>query len=166
MNSVKTMLWALLPLMASHSAVASNYICTHKGQLRQISVVYLTEGATVPCEVRYQKDGQQQTLWQASKTVGFCEKKAEQFMQKQQAWGWNCQPSSDTEINSSQSESTEQALLDNQPDYQRSAQFSAIFQAVMPIKLKTDEHARRFGEFPANMAVMGLDTPDYLQHKK
>ncbi|WP_051785707.1 hypothetical protein [Endozoicomonas numazuensis] len=94
-----------------------SYTCTHAKQERKIDVIYLQRESSVPCEVRYTKDDQEETLWNASYTEGYCEEKASEFMKKQEAWGWNCAMDQlqtddslpeDTEINTPESNKSEQ----------------------------------------------------------
>ncbi len=72
------------------------YQCSHAGSERQIEVAYSDQPSPVPCEVRYHKYeiGQQQTtevLWSAQYQAGYCERKADAFVEKQRGWGWECQ---------------------------------------------------------------------------
>ncbi|WP_330925804.1 hypothetical protein [Candidatus Sororendozoicomonas aggregata] len=74
-------------------ATANNnygYECRFGNELRVIEVVYLQRESPVPCEVRYIKEHSNEKLWNASYEVGYCETQAEQFVKKQQAWGWSC----------------------------------------------------------------------------
>ena len=66
------------------------YICTHGNSERLISVVYLSEQAKLPCEVQYTKNGETQILWNAMNQQGYCEEKAQAFVEKQRGWGWQC----------------------------------------------------------------------------
>lgn len=80
-------------------------VCTHGNKTRIIEVVY-TGADVVPCEVRYTKEEGSKTLWTASNKTGFCESKAEAFVEKQQGWGWSCAPAeadtgAETDIESS-----------------------------------------------------------------
>ncbi|WP_062269893.1 hypothetical protein [Endozoicomonas arenosclerae] len=67
-----------------------SYTCSYGKQERKIDVMYLQRESSVPCEVRYTKDGQEETLWNASYTKGYCEDKAAEFVKKQESWGWSC----------------------------------------------------------------------------
>lgn len=67
----------------------TSYLCTRGGMERTIEVVYLGAG-TVPCEVRYTKDGTTEVLWSARFEAGYCDEKAADFVEKQQQWGWDC----------------------------------------------------------------------------
>ncbi|AMO55730.1 hypothetical protein [Endozoicomonas montiporae] len=70
-----------------------SYTCVHGRDTRVIDVIYLQRESPVPCEVRYTKKGRvkgEETLWNANYTIGFCEEKAEKFMQQQEEWGWSC----------------------------------------------------------------------------
>lgn len=87
---MKILISILLTICFSQVALAdTSYVCTQGGLDRTIEVVYL--GAdTVPCEVRYTKDGDTQVLWNAQAETGYCEAKAAEFVEKQQGWGWEC----------------------------------------------------------------------------
>ncbi len=83
----------LLTVALAFSSIAAadiTYSCKHGNQERIISVVYPEGGNSVPCEVRYQKGDNVQTLWNAQNEVGYCEARAEEFVEKQKGWGWNC----------------------------------------------------------------------------
>lgn len=82
-----SLLVACNPLLAAENY---SYICTLDDNQRTIEVVYLEQDKPAPCEVRYIKDSVSQVLWSARRQEGFCELKAEAFMQKQTGWGWSC----------------------------------------------------------------------------
>jgi hypothetical protein len=67
----------------------TTYVCTQGDMERKIEVVYLGEG-TVPCEVRYTKNGNTEVLWSAQAEEGYCDAKAAEFVEKQRGWGWEC----------------------------------------------------------------------------
>lgn len=74
------------------AAVADPILCTHGGLERTVEVVYSDPGQAVPCEVLYEKpmeDGQH-TLWRAQNEEGYCESKAEAFVDKLAGMGWSC----------------------------------------------------------------------------
>lgn len=86
-----TLFAALTTLFISSTALANEtYTCVHGNQQRVISVVYANEGASVPCEVTYDKGMGAVSLWQAENLVGYCEEKAAAFVEKQRGWGWTC----------------------------------------------------------------------------
>lgn len=68
-------------------------VCTQGGMERRVEVVYLSAD-TVPCEVRYTKNGNTEVLWSAQAEEGYCEVKAIQFVEKLKGWGWECAESS------------------------------------------------------------------------
>ena len=75
----------------SFSAIAGDdYVCNNDGEKRIISIAYESDEQSVPCEVRYDKGQGVQTLWSAKSEVGFCEMKANEFIEKQESWGWSC----------------------------------------------------------------------------
>ena len=67
-----------------------SYTCTHGQNERVISIIYEDQTTKLPCDVRYQKDGETQTLWHAENEEGYCKQKAVEFVQKQVGWGWDC----------------------------------------------------------------------------
>ena len=79
-----------LSLIATFAVANETYLCTYGQEERIISVVYQDQVKKVPCEVRYQKDGVTETLWDAKGEVGYCEEKAKAFVEKQRGWGWRC----------------------------------------------------------------------------
>ena len=71
-----------------------SYTCRHSNDTRIIDVLYLQRESPVPCEVRYTKHGSEESVetpWNASYTVGFCEQKAGELVEKQKDWGWKCE---------------------------------------------------------------------------
>ncbi|HIG43446.1 MAG: hypothetical protein ABGY96_24075 [bacterium] len=80
----------LVPCMPLKAAENYGYICTYETGVRNIEVVYLQEASAVPCEVRYIKDSVSNTLWNAEREPGYCESKAEAFVEKIKGWGWSC----------------------------------------------------------------------------
>ncbi len=86
-----TLAAALSTLFLAAPALANQtYVCTHGDKQRVISVVYATEGQTVPCEVTYDKGMGAESLWQAQNLAGYCEEQAAAFVEKQRGWGWTC----------------------------------------------------------------------------
>ena len=81
-----------LPLMAE-SFVNESYLCSHPQvtQKRVIEVNYLQATSAVPCDVKYSKGEETKVLWQAQTEQGYCEAKAKEFLEKQAAWGWQCE---------------------------------------------------------------------------
>ena len=81
-------------LAAGSSMVSANdgyaYQCTFGERVRTIEVVYLQRESSLPCEVNYIKEGQQENLWNSRYTKGYCEAKAEEFIERQEEWGWSC----------------------------------------------------------------------------
>lgn len=85
---------AIAASVLSGGAVAGesySYECRHGGDVREIDVVYLKRESDVPCEVNYTKEGVQENLWNATYSEGYCEARAQEFVEKQRGWGWDCQ---------------------------------------------------------------------------
>ena len=78
-------------LLAGTAVADETYICTHGTQERILTIVYQDQEAKIPCEVQYEKDGVIETLWTAQNVVGYCEEKAQSFLEKQRGWGWSCE---------------------------------------------------------------------------
>ncbi len=85
----------LLPCSLLQAAENYSFSCVLESKERKIEVVYLQEGRRTPCEVRYIKDGVSQLLWNARREEGFCELKADAFIEKQEDWGWSCRRSAE-----------------------------------------------------------------------
>jgi hypothetical protein len=79
-----------LGLLVGNAVADEIYTCTQGDQERIITIVYQDQAAKVPCEVQYQKNGVTETLWNAQNEVGYCESKAQEFVEKQSGWGWDC----------------------------------------------------------------------------
>ena len=78
----------LLPL----SVNANAWKCEHNGMVREVQVEYLGDGK-VPCNVIYDKPTEgieTKVLWFADKQEGYCEEKAQEFVNKLESWGWTC----------------------------------------------------------------------------
>lgn len=75
-------------LQAEESAVTT---CTKEAQTRRIEVRYPQAENSPICEVLYSKNGSSKVLWNAQNDISFCERKAAEFVAKQNSWGWQCQ---------------------------------------------------------------------------
>ncbi len=90
---MKIFISILITICFSQIALAdTTYVCTNGGMERVIEVAYLDSG-TAPCEVRYTKDGITKILWNAEAEEGYCDFKAENFVEKHRNWGWQCDKS-------------------------------------------------------------------------
>ena len=93
MSRVFAFLLAAIPAVAlAHGD--HNYRCTSGDAVRRIEVVHAS-GAPVPCSVNYHKDteapGQSQELWSAQNEDGYCEARAEEFAERLERLGWQCE---------------------------------------------------------------------------
>jgi hypothetical protein len=77
------------------SSVKSKYQCELRGNVRRVEIQYTDSTSAIPCVVMYYKDtespGTERVLWSATNEVGYCETKAQEFVEKLENWGWNCQ---------------------------------------------------------------------------
>lgn len=74
------------------SAFADSWSCRHDNDVREIHIISASP-AGVPCEVVYKKltEGvEDKVLWSANNDASYCEKKANDFVAKQESWGWVC----------------------------------------------------------------------------
>lgn len=138
----------LLILSLTNSAFAEpHYQCTFGQKERYIRVVQIKPGQPLPCEVRYVKDGESATLWQAEHEAGYCERKADAFLAQHREWGWRCQ-----------------ALPDmSNPEidqYQRRALLSQALATATPFKLQVTEYAMVQGHYPDSLEALGLNRTD------
>ena len=66
------------------------FVCKNGEEVRTISLIYNDEGSEKICQVDYEKSSGVQTLWTAIIDKDYCREKAEEFVQKQEGWGWEC----------------------------------------------------------------------------
>ena len=86
-----SLVFCILFLISNVSFAGVEYVCTDGNAERIISVYYENEEAQVPCEVQYDKGEGAETLWRAQSQVGYCESKVDDFVEKQESWGWSCE---------------------------------------------------------------------------
>jgi hypothetical protein len=65
-------------------------VCKNGENVRTITLVYNDESSENTCQVDYEKSSGVQTLWTAITDKDYCLEKAEEFVTKQEGWGWNC----------------------------------------------------------------------------
>ncbi len=87
-------------LVSTLSFADISYICSNAGFERRIAIKYQNASNSVPCEVVYDKGEGAQILWFADNELGYCEEKAEDFVEKQESWGWSCLEENAEEIDS------------------------------------------------------------------
>ncbi len=91
-KSIILLLATAIPCVAIGQSATSNQ-CTNADLTRRVEI-RTDPGVSVPCEVHYHKDteapGERQVLWSATKEVGYCERKTEEFVTKLRGWGWEC----------------------------------------------------------------------------
>ncbi|TVZ39608.1 hypothetical protein P886_4013 [Alteromonadaceae bacterium 2753L.S.0a.02] len=79
---------------ATNANASGNYTCALNGLVRRVEIAYDDATLKVPCAVNYYKDSEapneMSTLWSAQNMAGYCEEKANQFVEKLQSWGWSC----------------------------------------------------------------------------
>ena len=77
--------------LLSHLVLSDiSYTCSNAGNSRQLDIIYTNATAQPPCEVRYTKAGNTEVLWKADTEQGYCEQKANEFINQQESWGWRC----------------------------------------------------------------------------
>lgn len=78
----------------SGSLFAGSHICTLGKAERKITVTYAGENKAMPCEVKYQKEGEAEASvkWSAQVEADYCEVKADEFSEKLKSMGWACNP--------------------------------------------------------------------------
>jgi hypothetical protein len=81
-----------VPSHAHPTASHRIFTCTKQSAIRTLKIQY-PNGTPLPCLVVYDKSqegGDARILWQATTEEGFCEDKAEAFVNKLSSWGWSC----------------------------------------------------------------------------
>lgn len=90
---------------AGHGAEV--WTCLQDGLVREVTIYYPRAPEKVPCEVFYSKRHENavpRALWSANHEVGYCERKAEAFVEKLRALGWQCSAETVDEGDTSTSE--------------------------------------------------------------
>ena len=93
MESTRLKLLAAIACMGLGNVAFADvtYTCQSGERSRIIQVVYESDEYDVPCSVVYKKETETRTLWSAGTDSGYCESKAEAFVEKQRGWGWECE---------------------------------------------------------------------------
>lgn len=87
-----SIVFSLICVLAAFSVSANEqYACSNGDLQRMITVVYENGEAPVPCSVEYDKGHGAEVLWNAQAEVGYCEAKADEFLERQESWGWSCE---------------------------------------------------------------------------
>jgi hypothetical protein len=93
MKMIQRTALVLITLLASSAFAQTGYECSSGGLVRRVEIVYSGDGR-VPCEVQYVKEteapGSRETLWDARNESGYCEARAEEFVNRLQSLGWSC----------------------------------------------------------------------------
>src|SRR5690625_3056864 len=87
----------LTSLEAAASEERPRLLCKSGDSERVIEVVYTNRDQCQPFEVRYHKDGTEETLWRAQNEEGVCEQQAQEFAAHQQEWSWECDEAHETD---------------------------------------------------------------------
>ena len=80
-------------LVVAGESSAESWRCQQNDLIREVTIYYPNEPACLPCEVFYtkrQEDTLPQSLWAATNEEGYCERKAEAFIEKLRSMGWQC----------------------------------------------------------------------------
>ncbi|MDM8559309.1 septal ring lytic transglycosylase RlpA family protein, partial [Candidatus Parabeggiatoa sp. HSG14] len=124
--------------------------CTNYPNERILTLNYLIYGSKVPCEVVYEKlteiPGHRRVLWRAKNTVGYCERKLDNFLKKLKGYGWHC---SYQEIE----ESNYEIILPIEIDKEQST-IESIETNIVTEPLKSDT------EFSESKATPWIELPD------
>ena len=87
---MKIFLFAAGLILSCNVFAQQGYVCKHGEVVRTVEVVYSNPGEQVPCEVVYTRTTGARALWSAENQVGYCESKAEAFINKHQREGFTC----------------------------------------------------------------------------
>ena len=87
---MKALLFTIAMVLSCNVFAQQAYVCTQGEAESTIEVVYTTPGKQVPCKVLYTKPTSVRALWAAKAQIGYCESKAEAFINKLQNNGWAC----------------------------------------------------------------------------
>lgn len=84
-------LGSALVVVTLTSVSAFGTVCKMGKQERKVEVVTTDAAKKVPCEVKYTRDGQEKTIYNAQNDAAFCDKKAEEFVAKLTSQGFQCE---------------------------------------------------------------------------
>lgn len=90
MKFTLSLLFAVLSCVSFSVAASNKYVCDNHGDKRVIKIAYQSEHESMPCEVIYDKGQGEEVLWNAQSESGYCQAKANEFLEKQESWGYNC----------------------------------------------------------------------------
>ena len=65
-------------------------VCKMGKMERKVEVATTDAEKKVPCEVKYTRDGQEKTLYNAQVDASYCDQKAEELVAKLTGQGWQC----------------------------------------------------------------------------
>ncbi|MCB1926118.1 MAG: hypothetical protein KDJ27_20695 [Gammaproteobacteria bacterium] len=82
-------------LLVAHAVAAADdaWTCSKGALERSVTVYYPQAPATVPCRVYYGKRDENvipRVIWSADHDSGYCEAKADAFVNRLRSWGWSC----------------------------------------------------------------------------
>jgi len=85
----------ILPLIVFLPAVAGaateeRVVCESGSVWQTIQVVY-PQGWSLPCEVVFETPEERRVVWNAKTSEGFCERKAEEIVERRRNEGWTCE---------------------------------------------------------------------------
>ncbi|MCH8529853.1 MAG: pilin [Saccharospirillum sp.] len=173
------LLLSLLSLAAATQLQAQqsqSWLCTFDNNERRIELAYLQPEQAVPCEVRYQRDTEAwQTLWSATNEVGYCEQRAEAFVQQQEGWGWRCsletqqtsepaaldpvEPETVTETpvqGGNDETSAADSAAQSMAELARTTDFFQAYSVLTPLRLAVIEYHASQGRYPSHLSQLTL----------
>jgi hypothetical protein len=93
-------LFTMLALSVCFNVYADSWNCSSSDLVREVIIDY-PEGGSVPCHVIYKKQTEgfeDQVLWSADNTEGYCEEKARELVANLESSGWVCLETVSTEV--------------------------------------------------------------------
>ncbi len=79
------------PAVTAADTIADSYTCTLAEERREVSLAFLNQIDSVPCEIRQSKNkAPATTLWRAEHDSTFCPGQFQQYRSKMQNLGWTC----------------------------------------------------------------------------
>ncbi len=93
LNSKSWVLYLLILLGMATESFASTWTCRYAELTRNLVIFYTNAPAQLPCKVYYTKPMENvlpRALWKAQNEENYCERKAEEFIEKLRSWGWRC----------------------------------------------------------------------------
>lgn len=85
------LIFSVLVIFSTAAYAENTRTVCDSGDVRHIIQVVYPQGWDVPCEVHFDTPGDSRVVWKAETQVGFCERKAQEIVDRRISHGWSCE---------------------------------------------------------------------------